>query len=165
MNINVSGTITDSCVDGPGLRYVLFTQGCPHKCKGCHNPETHSFKKNILKSTDELFNEIMSNCPTRKVTFSGGEPFCQDLALEELAFKLKQLNVHLMCYTGYTFETLLEQHRSHGLLHQLDILVDGPYIEKERSMNLKFRGSKNQRVIDVQKSIKSGNVEYSKYHF
>lgn len=157
MEIRIAGTVQDSIVDGPGLRYVVFTQGCPHGCEGCHNPETHDFSGGTLTGTDTLFEECISNPLTKGVTFSGGEPFCQPQALYELGTRLKERGYHLMCYSGWTFEELLEKSRKEEyvgkLLGILDILVDGRFEQEERSLMLPFRGSRNQRIIDVRKSL------------
>lgn len=157
MQIRIAGTVQDSIVDGPGLRYVIFTQGCPHKCEGCHNPETHDFGGGKLTDTDVLFEECTENPLTGGVTFSGGEPFCQAEALYELGSRFKQRGMHLMAYSGWTFEELLQKAESEEyigkLLSILDILVDGRFELKKRSLMLKYRGSENQRIIDVQCSL------------
>lgn len=157
MEIRIAGTVQDSIVDGPGLRYVIFTQGCPHGCEGCHNPETHDFGGGKLTDTDVLFEECVENPLTTGVTFSGGEPFCQAEALYHLGVRLKEKGYHLMCYSGWTFEQLMQKAEKEEytgkLLGLLDILVDGRFELENRSLMLKFRGSTNQRIIDVQKSI------------
>lgn len=157
MEIRIAGTVQDSIVDGPGLRYVVFTQGCPHHCEGCHNPKTHDFLGGKLTDTDKLYEECIENPLTRGVTFSGGEPFCQAEALYELGCRLKQRGLHLMAYSGWTFEQLREKagHEEYvgKLLSILDILVDGRFELSKRSLMLKYRGSENQRIIDVQKSL------------
>ncbi len=158
MEIRIAGTVQDSIVDGPGLRYVVFVQGCPHNCEGCHNPETHDFKGGRFTDTEELFNECVSNPLTKGVTFSGGEPFCQAEALYELGKRLKEKGYHIMCYSGWTFEELLKKSEKEEYVKKLlditDILVDGRFVLSERSLMLTFRGSRNQRIIDVQKSLK-----------
>ncbi len=158
MEIRIAGTVQDSIVDGPGLRYVVFVQGCPHNCEGCHNPKTHDFKGGRLTDTEELFNECVSNPLTKGVTFSGGEPFCQAEALYELGKRLKEKGYHIMCYSGWTFEELLKKSEKEEYVKKLlditDILVDGRFVLSERSLMLTFRGSRNQRIIDVQKSLK-----------
>ncbi len=157
MEIRIAGTVEDSIVDGPGLRYVVFTQGCPHHCEGCHNPETHDFSGGKLTNTDKLYEQCVENPLTSGVTFSGGEPFCQAEALYELGYRMKQRGLHLMAYSGWTFEELLkksEQEEYVGkLLSILDVLVDGRFELAKRSLMLKYRGSENQRIIDVQKSL------------
>ncbi len=157
MQIRIAGTVQDSIVDGPGLRYVVFTQGCPHHCEGCHNPETHDFSGGKLTDTDALYDECIENPLTRGVTFSGGEPFCQAEALYELGSRLKQHGLHLMAYSGWTFEELRKksEHEEYvgRLLSILDVLVDGRFELSKRSLMLKYRGSENQRIVDVQKSL------------
>lgn len=157
MQIRIAGTVQDSIVDGPGLRYVIFTQGCPHRCEGCHNPETHDFGGGKLTDTDALFEECTENPLTGGVTFSGGEPFCQAEALYELGKRFKERGLHLMAYSGWTFEELLIKAESEEyigkLLSILDILVDGRFELAKRSLMLKYRGSENQRIVDVQRSI------------
>lgn len=162
MEIRIAGTVQDSIVDGPGLRYVVFTQGCPHRCEGCHNPETHDFSGGRLTDTDALYDECVENPLTRGVTFSGGEPFCQAQALYILGERLKQRGLHLMAYSGWTFEQLLEKSQkeeyTRKLLSILDILVDGSFELAKRSLMLTYRGSENQRIIDVPKSLAAGEA-------
>lgn len=163
MEIRISGTVQDSIVDGPGLRYVVFVQGCPHGCEGCHNPQTHSFDGGRVTDTDVLFEEFAENPLTQGVTFSGGEPFCQAHALYELARRVKDYNnTHLICYSGWTFEELLNKAQSEEYTKKLlgitDILVDGRFVLAQRSLSLNFRGSTNQRIIDVQKSLSAGKA-------
>ena len=162
MLIKLAGLVPESYVDGPGIRFAIFTQGCPHHCKGCHNPETHDFNGGRTADTDRIFKKITENPLIKGVTFSGGEPFCQPEPLADLGRKLKEKCYHIMCYSGYTFEELLEKGREDSavmeLLSCLDILVDGRFVLSERSLELKFRGSKNQRLIDVPLSLKSGKA-------
>ena len=152
----------DSIVDGPGLRYVVFTQGCPHRCEGCHNPETHDFSGGKLTDTEKLYEECTENPLTKGVTFSGGEPFCQAEALYELGCRLKERGYHLMSYSGWTFEELQKKAENEEyvgkLLSILDILVDGRFELANRSLMLTYRGSTNQRLIDVQKSLAENRV-------
>ena len=162
MEIRIAGTVQDSIVDGPGLRYVVFVQGCPHHCEGCHNPQTHDFAGGRLVDTDALFAECVENPLTQGVTFSGGEPFCQSKPLYELGCRLKERGYHLMCYSGWTFEELCEKAKREEyvgkLLSILDVLVDGRFVLAERSLMLKFRGSRNQRVVDVRRSLSENAV-------
>lgn len=151
--LRIAGTIGESIVDGPGIRYVLFTQGCPHGCVGCHNPQTHDFAGGKEVTVDTLLADITKNPFVKAVTLSGGEPFCQPAALAELAAPLKEKGYHLMCYTGYTFEQLLQKEDARPLLEQLDLLVDGPFVLDRKNIELKFRGSDNQRVLDVPASL------------
>lgn len=153
--LRIAGTVGESIVDGPGFRYTIFTQGCPHHCPGCHNPQTHDFEGGTEIALDELYRDICKNKFVRGVTLSGGEPFCQPAPLAALAAELKKTGRHLMAYTGYTFEQLLEHPDPavRALLEQLDLLVDGRFLEDERNIELKFRGSANQRVLDVPASL------------
>ena len=157
MKIRIAGFEPESIVDGEGIRFVIFTQGCPHHCEGCHNPETHDFGGGKLTDTDALFEESTENPLTGGVTFSGGEPFCQAEALYELGKRFKERGLHLMAYSGWTFEELLIKAESEEyigkLLSILDILVDGRFELAKRSLMLKYRGSENQRIVDVQRSI------------
>ena len=151
--LRIAGTIGESIVDGPGIRYVLFTQGCPHGCPGCHNPQTHDFNGGKVVDTAALLADIQKNPFVKAVTFSGGEPFAQPLALAELASALKEQGYHLMCYSGYTFEQLLQREDARPLGDKLDLLVDGPFVSGQRNLELRFRGSANQRVLDVPASL------------
>ena len=157
MEIRIAGTVEESIVDGPGLRYVVFVQGCPHNCEGCHNPETHDFSGGKLTDTDALFNECTEDPLTQGVTFSGGEPFCQPEPLYELGKRLRERGYNIMCYSGWTFGELLKKAEREEyvgkLLSVTDYLVDGRFMLEKRSLTLKFRGSTNQRIIDVQKSL------------
>lgn len=162
MLIKLSGLVPESFVDGPGIRFTIFTQGCPHKCPGCHNPETHDFEKGRYADVDKLFKRIIENPLIKGVTFSGGEPFCQPEPLSYFAKKLKDAGYHIMCYSGFTFEQLLSQSKKNeairNLLLNIDILVDGPFILSEKSLELRFRGSRNQRIIDVKESLETGKA-------
>ncbi len=162
MFIKLSGLVPESFVDGPGIRFTIFTQGCPHRCEGGHNPETHDFNSGRLADVDKILGKIIENPLIKGVTFSGGEPFCQSEPLAYLAKELKKRNYHVMCYSGYTFEQLCEMSKSNNhikeLLDNIDILVDGPFILKERSLELRFRGSRNQRLIDVKESLAAGKA-------
>lgn len=156
--LRIAGTVGESIVDGPGFRYTVFTQGCPHHCPGCHNPQTHDFAGGTEIQLDTLLRDMLKNPFVRGVTFSGGEPFCQAKPLFLLAEELKKADKHLMAYSGYTFEQLLalDDPFVRRLLGKLDLLVDGPYIADERNIELRFRGSANQRVLDVQASLTAG---------
>lgn len=161
MEIRIAGTVNDSIVDGFGIRFTLFTQGCPHNCEGCHNPQTHDFKGGTLTDTDELLEKIKANPLLDGVTFSGGEPFAQAEALAYLGKQIKELGLDVVTYTGYTFEQLYANREKNGwgeLLAVTDYLIDGPFILAEKSYDVKFRGSKNQRYIDCQASLKNGRA-------
>ena len=155
MKIRINNYINESYVDGPGIRFSVFTQGCPHHCKGCHNPQTHDFSLGKEIETDILVQKMLKNPLLEGITLSGGEPFCQAEALYNLANHLKQMGKHLMCYTGYTFEELINKNDKYTnlLLSKLDLLVDGKFEQDKKSLDLKFRGSSNQRILDIQKSL------------
>ena len=147
-------------MDGPGIRYVIFTQGCPHHCPGCHNPQTHDPEGGREADVDEILTQIGQNPLLGGVTFSGGEPFAQAEALVPVAEAVKALGKHLMIYTGYLYETLqkMEQPGVQRLLMLTDLLVDGPFLLAERDLTLAYRGSANQRVIDLEKTRRRGEV-------
>lgn len=154
-SIRISGITPESIVDGEGIRYVIFTQGCPHHCPGCHNPSTHSFDGGKLVTVNELLSDIAKNKNyIDGITLSGGEPFCQAYQCSIIAREARRMGLSVWCYTGYSFEELIGQYESALLLHYVDILVDGPFILEERSLDLDFRGSRNQRLVDVGKSSK-----------
>ncbi len=149
--IDVCGIEPESIVDGPGFRYVVFVQGCPHRCVGCHNPQSHEFGVGTKRTVDELLAEFRENPLLSGITLSGGEPFCQAAALCELAEAVRAMGKTVFAYSGYTLEQL-EAHPDPAverLLRLVDTLVDGPYVEAERDLELQFRGSRNQRVIDM----------------
>lgn len=154
MNIRLFGTANDSIVDGPGIRYAVFVQGCPHNCPDCHNPGSHDFDGGYLKDIDELAKEIKSNPLLDGVTFSGGEPFC---SAKELVYLADKLSMNVVCYTGYLFEDLInganEDNGWHELLERTDLLIDGPFVAEQKSYDLLFKGSANQRIIDVKQSL------------
>ncbi len=160
--LNLSGVVSESIVDGPGIRMTIFTQGCPHHCKGCHNPETWAFEPRHSGDVDKILAIALKNPILQGLTFSGGEPFCQAEALAELALKARQNGLNVMSYSGYTFEELLagsdEKPEWRRLLENLDFLVDGPFILEQRSLMLLFRGSKNQRFLDVPESLRQGKA-------
>ena len=162
MLIKLAGLVPESFVDGPGIRFTIFTQGCPHKCEGCHNPETHDFNGGRLADVDKIYSKIVSDPLVKGVTFSGGEPFCQPEPLAYLAKLLKKKNYHIISYSGYTFEELIEKSKNNTyvseLLHNIDILIDGKFVLSERSLELRFRGSRNQRIVDIPESIKAGKA-------
>ncbi len=151
------GIEPESIVDGPGFRFVIFVQGCPHHCHGCHNPESWSFEGGYDISVEDVFAQIMEREGLRGVTFSGGEPFEQVPALLELAKLVKGAGLTLMSYSGYKLEELENRHdpETDELLSMIDILVDGRYDEKLRNLTLVYCGSENQRVIDMRKTRKA----------
>ena len=155
--LNLADIVTDSIVDGPGIRTTVFAQGCPHHCDGCHNPETWAFDCGTNVSPDEVLKIVKSNPLCRGVTFSGGEPFAQAAEFAVLAALLKENGYEVASYSGYTFEALLNGTEAQkALLHHIDVLIDGPYIAAQRSLTLNFRGSKNQRVLNVPQSLAAG---------
>lgn len=161
MTLKIAGTVNDSIVDGPGIRFTIFTQGCPHHCEGCHNPQTHDFEGGTVVDTEELIARIKGNPLLDGVTFSGGEPFCQAEVLATLGKQIKALGLDVITYTGYTFEELFKNRQNNGwgeLLEVTDILIDGPFILSQKDWQIKFRGSSNQRCIDCQASLAEGKV-------
>ncbi|XTR37957.1 anaerobic ribonucleoside-triphosphate reductase activating protein [Paraclostridium tenue] len=164
MKIRLASPITfDSIVDGPGLRAVIWTQGCNHNCKGCQNPQTHDLCGGYEADTDDIAKNIQKLKLHRGVTLSGGEPFMQSEALIEVAKVCKANNLDVWAYTGYTFEELVDKKNPSyfnnlNLLRNIDVLVDGRFIESKRDISLKFRGSSNQRIIDVKKTLEFKNI-------
>lgn len=158
--IRIAGIIRESIVDGKGLRFVVFGQGCPHRCAGCHNPQTHDFSGGKLIPIASLTQEIRKNPLLQGVTFSGGEPFAQPEAFSALAREIKALSrkLDLTVYSGYTYEQLLDLPGATELLNLCDYLIDGPFILEERDISLKFRGSRNQRYIDLNRTRLAGKV-------
>lgn len=158
--LRVAGVVDDSITDGPGIRTAVFVQGCPHRCPGCHNPDSHDFDTGQDRTVDELFAQIQKNPLLTGVTFTGGEPMCQPGPLAELAEKVKELGLEVAVYTGYTWQELIAENDPDrmALLALADTLIDGRFQQDERSLELKFKGSRNQRVIDVPASLKQGNA-------
>ena len=158
-----SPTTFDSIVDGPGLRMVIWTQGCIHNCTGCHNPQTHSLNSGYKIDVNEII-DIIRNLKLQKgITLSGGEPFLQSEVLELIAKEAKRNKLDVWAYTGFTFEELLEpENKDYNdrikLLNQIAVLVDGKLELSKRDISLKFRGSYNQRIIDVQRSLKENDI-------
>ena len=159
MELRIAGTVSESIVDGPGFRYTVFVQGCPHGCPGCHNPQTHDLNAGKLVDIDELFNECVENPLNKGVTFSGGEPFLQAAALYRLGRRFKERGLSVWCYSGWTWEELQKKGEDvQKLLSVTDVLIDGRFIEERRTLSLPFRGSDNQRLVDVPASIEKGAV-------
>lgn len=160
--IRVAGIVRESIVDGPGFRFTIFCQGCPHGCKGCHNEETHDFKGGNLCSGERLLEAIDESPIIQGVTFSGGEPICQAEAFYLLGKEIKKRNLDLLLFTGYTYEELEEMKKSNesvcNLLNIIDYMIDGKYKEELRDLTLLYRGSSNQRVIDMNSSRKEGRI-------
>lgn len=164
MDIRIASDVTfDSIVDGPGLRAVVWTQGCKHNCIGCHNPQTHSLMGGKVVDTSEIIDKIKSKKLQSGVTLSGGEPFLQPEAVGEIAAAVKGMGMNVWSFSGFTFEQLTDKKNKNyfsniRLLNNIDVLVDGKFEINKKDISLKFRGSSNQRIIDVQKSLKYGSV-------
>ena len=156
VSLRVAGVIEESIVDGPGIRFVLFLQGCRLRCPGCQNPQTWDFDEGTLVPSDEVLARIKENPLVHGVTFSGGEPFEQAEALLPLAKELKAQGYHLMAFSGFTLEQLVQKPECRALLEQLDLLVDGPFIEAQKSLDLRFRGSRNQRILNMPATRENG---------
>jgi len=153
MPIRLFGVVRESIVDGPNLRFVVFVQGCPHHCPGCHNPESHDPAGGYMSSTARIWQAASKNPMIRGITFSGGEPFLWGNELYEIGRIARETGMDIVTYSGFTYEQLLEKaKREDGvrkLLTVTNYLIDGPFIEAQRDLNLKFRGSTNQRILDV----------------
>lgn len=159
--VRLAGIAYESLVNGPGLRRVFFAQGCAHNCKGCFNPSTHDFKSGQLKNIDNLVDDVSINPIIEGVTFSGGDPFYQAEAFGYMAEMIKKINLNIWCYTGYKIEYILDNMLGESavyFLENIDVLVDGEFQEDKMDTQLKFKGSSNQRIIDVQSSLKSGKI-------
>ena len=184
--LNLAGIEGESIVDGPGIRFSVFCQGCPHHCEGCHNPETHPFEGGTPVKVEKILEVIDKDPLLRGVTFSGGEPICQAEAFLELARGVKERGLDIVIFTGYTYEQLMKyaegpdsqvssstideagtamealQSQDPAALKELleltDILIDGRFILAERDLTLQFRGSRNQRVIDLNKTRQTGEI-------
>lgn len=152
----------DSIVDGKGIRTVIWTQGCKHKCPKCHNPETWSFSSGSLVDVDYIIDEMDNLDGQDGITFSGGDPFYQPKECAYLAKHAHDIDLNVWCYTGFTYEQLIILSKKNNdimdFLKQIDVLIDGPYIDSLHSLDILYRGSKNQRIIDVQKSLKEDKV-------
>lgn len=160
MDIQINGIMNDSIVDGPGLRLAVFVQGCPNHCPGCHNPETFDPRGGRRMQTEEIIQMLRDNPLLDGLTLSGGEPFEQPEACLVLAEAAKEMGLNVWIYSGYTYEALKKKENPaiQGLLALCDVLVDGPFVLAERSLELDFRGSKNQRLIDLKKTREAGSV-------
>ena len=155
--IRVLRIIEDTMVDGPGFRTAIYCAGCRHQCAGCHNPQSWAFDGGRDMTVEQLMQVIVAD-PFANVTFTGGDPMYQAAAFAELARAIhRDTNKDIWCYTGFTYESLI-QPEQRELLSQLDVLVDGPYVQRLRDPDLLFRGSSNQRLIDVQASLYAGEV-------
>ena len=160
MELKIAGVVKESIVDGRGIRYTVFTQGCPHHCAGCHNPKTWPFEGGEVTTPQKLFEEFQKNPILKGITFSGGEPFCQPGPLAELARLVHGIGKDVTVFSGYTYEQLLEMKNPQvdALLREADVLIDGPFLEAEKNLELTFRGSENQRLIDLKKTRETENI-------
>ncbi|MBQ0057076.1 MAG: anaerobic ribonucleoside-triphosphate reductase activating protein [Bacteroidales bacterium] len=158
MKIQLMQIVDDTTVDGPGWRTSVYCAGCRHACPGCHNPETWPFSAGEAVDVDAILARIADNAGNN-VTFSGGDPMYQPEAFTELARRIcEELHRTVWCYTGFRFEDVLADEKMSRMLPYLEVLVDGPFVESEKSLDLMFRGSRNQRLVDVQQSLKAGRV-------
>ena len=160
MKIRIAGTVNDSIVDGPGLRFTVFTQGCPHGCPGCHNPETHDFNGGKEADTEAIIGNMLKNPLLSGVTLSGGEPLMQCQPCLEIARAAHQHHLNVWAYTGYTWEYLMQENDPDriALIREVDVLVDGPFLQAKKSLELDYCGSSNQRLIDVKASLAQGRI-------
>lgn len=158
--IKIAGVVNDSIVDGEGFRFAIFTQGCHHNCPQCHNPQTHDVNGGHEVDTDELLAQICENPLLSGVTFSGGEPFLQARPLAELARKIHEHGLDITTFTGYTLEQLWQMNNEdvNALLEQTDVLIDGPFVAEKKDISLRFRGSSNQRIIDMNETRRTGQI-------
>ena len=160
-SMRLSGITLESIVDGPGLRIVLFTQGCPHRCPHCQNPESWDYDAGEEFSVRQIMRQLKQNRKGKQgITFSGGEPFLHAAELSEIARKVRQMDLDVVTFTGFTYEELLANTEPgiQALLTGSDLLIDGKYIHKLRDIGLQFRGSSNQRIIDIAASREKGRV-------
>ena len=158
--MRIFGLVQDSIVDGPGFRFTCFVQGCPHHCPGCHNPESHDPRGGKEMTVEEVEAELLKNPLTDGLTLSGGEPFAQAEDCLALARAAHEHGLNVWSYSGWTFERLRDEgsEAQRALLAELDVLVDGPFLLEQRTLSLPWRGSRNQRVIDVPASLAAGEA-------
>ncbi len=163
MNIQIMRIIPETMVDGPGWRVSVYCAGCRHECLGCHNRETWPFTAGRTMTVDEVFNEI-ARCDGN-VTFSGGDPMFQAEAFTALSKRIREeLHRTIWCYTGFTYEEVLNDPKMRLILPYLEVLVDGRFDINQRDTSLLFRGSRNQRLIDVQSSLEKKEVVIYDYN-
>lgn len=156
--LSILQIIEDTTVDGPGFRTSVYAAGCPNQCPGCHNPESWDIHKGTWMSTEALLKKLLAD-EFANITFSGGDPMFQPEGFTELAREIKaRSRKNIWCYTGFTFESIVEHPKQAAMLPYLDVLVDGPFVEALRDTSLYFRGSRNQRLIDVPASLREGHV-------
>lgn len=162
--LSILAILEDTTVDGPGFRTAIYAAGCPHRCPGCHNPESWDIDRGRWMHTDEILKKVLAD-DFADVTFSGGDPMFQPEGFTELAHAIKQKSEkNIWCYTGHTFENLLRNPLQARLLEYIDVLVDGRFSERLRDEALYFRGSSNQRLIDVQASLKVNQTVVYNYN-
>ena len=156
--LSILRIVEDTTVDGPGFRTSIYAAGCPNRCPGCHNPESWDLHNGTWMSTEEILAPILAD-EFADVTFSGGDPMVQPEGFAELARAIKaQSNKSIWCYTGFTFEQLIQQPAPKELLAYVDVLVDGPFIAEQKNLRLRFRGSENQRLIDVPATLSQNRI-------
>jgi len=158
MDMRIAGIVNDSITDGPGLRLAVFAQGCTHGCKGCHNPHTHAVDGGEVISTESILEKAKNNPLLDGVTLTGGEPFLQADAMAEIARGAHQMGLNVIAFTGFVWEDLIQHADALRLLQHCDFVIDGKFDESLRSLDLEFKGSANQRLIDVKKSLSSGHT-------
>lgn len=160
--IRLAGIAYESLVNGPGLRRVFFAQGCKHNCEGCFNKETHEFNGGELKEIDSLINDVINNPLLKGITFSGGDPLEQAEGFSYMAKAFKEKGLNIWCYTGYTFEQIIDMMKENKSLNELisniDVLVDGKFEINNKKDDLNFRGSTNQRLINVKESLEKNKI-------
>lgn len=158
--IRIAGFNKNSIVDGKGIRYTVYVQGCSHNCKGCHNPETHDFNGGTEIPIENIVSDIKKNKYLKGVTLSGGDPFFQPIAAKEIADRVHALGKDVWCYTGYTLEEILDSNDKDkiALLKSIDILVDGRFIQSQKTLTESFRGSSNQRLIRVKETLERNEI-------
>lgn len=161
--INIAGIEAESVVDGEGWRFAIFTQGCKHHCKNCHNPQTWDMCGGTQMSIDGLVDTIeeafKENILMDGVTLTGGDPLYQPDVTFSLCKKLKDLDINIWLYTGFTYEEITKDEKLMSIMKYIDVLVDGPFIESLKSLELEYRGSSNQRILDMKKTLESGKPE------
>ena len=158
-SIRLAGVVRESIVDGPGIRFTVFTQGCPHHCPGCHNPQTHDPAGGYDCEMQKILDAVEKNPLLRGITLSGGEPFEQPEQLLELAKAVVAMGKDVVAFSGYTFEQLVSgTPEQKALLEEIDVLIDGPFLLAEKSLEISFRGSRNQRILDVRQSLAQGRA-------
>ena len=156
--LSILEIIEDTTVDGPGFRTSVYAAGCPNACPGCHNPQSWNIENGRLMATQEILDIILAD-PFADVTFTGGDPMFQPIEFAELAKAIREhCDKNIWCYTGFLFENILRNDAQRTLLELVDVLVDGPFVQSLRDESLLFRGSSNQRLIDVKRSMEEGRV-------